>query len=236
MKTAFVTGGNRGIGRGFVEYLLEKGYTVFAGVRSPETYPEDLKSKDNLRIIKIDITEDSSIQQAVKELSSYTDSLNLLVNNAGMNKDTATGGNKKLVCNLADLDRDSLNRMFNVNATSQMIVVKEFLPLLAKTESFIINISSARASYNDEYPTSNANYGYKSSKTALNMLTFCSIYDLPSNVKTFAVHPGGVKTDMNPDGTDDPFKQAGKMIDIIENWNDEFNGKFLRYDGNLYPL
>ena len=68
------------------------------------------------------------------------------------------------------------------------------------------------------------------------MLTFCSLFDLPKNVKTFAVHPGGVKTDMNPNGEHVPIEQAEKMIAITKNWKEEFNGKFLRFDGTFYPL
>ena len=67
------------------------------------------------------------------------------------------------------------------------------------------------------------------------MLTFCSVMDLPDNVKTFSVHPGDVKTDMNEDGTDLPFDQAKKIIEITNNWKDEMNGRFLRYDGTYYP-
>ena len=68
------------------------------------------------------------------------------------------------------------------------------------------------------------------------MLTFCSVKDLPSNVKTFAVHPGSVKTNMNQQGDQTPYEQAEKIISITKNWKEEFNGRFLRYNGVEYPL
>ena len=233
MKHAFVTGGNRGLGKGFTEYLTSAGFYVFAGVRK---LTNELKHAKFLEWVEIDVSDDRSIKKAVEAVSQKTEALDLLINNAGVNKDSATDNHKEHVCTLNELDREKLLVMFNVNSISPLMVTKYFLKLLTSNPSFVINISSGRASYNDEYENSNGNYGYRASKTALNMLTHCSTWDLPENVKTFAVHPGGVKTDMNPAGEDDPVEQAGKVIQITENWKDEFNGKFLRYNGVLYPL
>lgn len=236
MKNAFITGGNRGLGKGFAEYLLSEGYRVFIGVRHPETVPEDLINNRNLNINKLDVLDDESILEAFKQVSLKTGNLNLLVNNAGFNKDSATNNHKELVSKLDVLDRSSLVKMFNANSISPILVVKAFLPLLNTDPAFVINISSARSSYKDENENTIGNYGYRASKAALNMMTFASTWDLPKNVRTFSVHPGSVKTVMNPTGSDDPIKQAMRIIEITNNWKDEFNGKFLRYDGTLYPL
>lgn len=233
MKYAFVTGGNRGIGRAFVDYLHDEGYSVFGGTRK---ITSSERNKERLVWIKIDLSSDSSISKAVEEIKNRTDKLDILVNNAGVNKDSATNNKKDLVCKLEKLDRKSLLTMFEINTVAPLLLTKELLPLLKKTDSFVINISSCRASYNDEYENSNGNYGYRASKTALNMMVHASTWDLPKNVKTFAVHPGGVKTDMNPGGKHDPYKQAKKMINITKNWKDKFNGRFMRFDGNFYPL
>jgi NAD(P)-dependent dehydrogenase (short-subunit alcohol dehydrogenase family) len=37
-------------------------------------------------------------------------------------------------------------------------------------------------------------------------------------------------------GSVDSIDQAGKILAITEDWSDELNGKFLNYDGSLYPL
>jgi len=233
MKNAFVTGANRGLGKGFVDYLSEAGYHVFAGTRKLSS---DVKDTKNVTWVEIDVTSDDSISRAVEIVKKSTSSLDLLVNNAGLSKDTATNNHKELVCSLKDLDRSSMQKMFDVNSVSPMMVLKLFLPLLNGKPSFVINITSGRGSYQDEYPNPIGNYGYRASKTALNMLTHCSTWDLPENVKTFAVHPGGVKTDMNPKGEHDPKIQAEMIVEITKNWKDDFNGKFLRYNGVLYPL
>ena len=231
MEYAFVTGANRGIGRGFIDYLYDEGYFVIGGTRKiSET------DKDRLKWVELDVSSDESIERAVDEVSKLTDSIDLLVNNAGLNSGSATDGYKDLVCDLSKLSREHLLLMFDVNSIGPMMVVQKFLPLLTRDSSFVMNVSSCRASYNDEFNNTTGNYGYRASKIALNMMTFCSTWDLPENVKTFVVHPGGVKTDMNPKGEDLPYEQAEKMVAIINNWKEEFNGKFLRYDGNFYPL
>jgi NAD(P)-dependent dehydrogenase (short-subunit alcohol dehydrogenase family) len=231
-KTVFITGASRGLGKGFVDYLLSTQHQVFAGVR---TIPGD-DPTPNLHYITLDVTSDDSIANAVIEVQKHTQGLDILINNAGVNKDSATGGQKEEVCNLPSLRRDKLLEMYNINAVSPIIVVKHFLPLLTANPSFVINVSSDRASFHDEFENPNANYGYRASKIALNMMTYASLTDLPKNVKTFAVHPGNMKTDMNPDGTDDPHVQAEKIIGITTAWNDAQNGKFLRFDGTPYTL
>lgn len=209
---------------------------VFAGARKPEQFDKNLIKNKNLRIIKIDISDDISIADAFKEISKSTETLDYLINNAGLNKDSATNNKKELVCNLNDLNRESLIRIFDVNSISPLLVMKTFLPLLKRNPSFIVNISSARGSYHDENDNTSGNYGYRASKCALNMMVYCSLFDLPKNVRTFTVHPGSVQTDMNPSGTDKPIVQAYKIIEITKRWKNEFNGKFLRYDGTIYPI
>lgn len=231
MKSVLITGAGRGLGKGFVEYFLDAGYFVFAGVRGVS----DLKEATNLKIVLLDVSDDESIESAFKLVLGYTDKLNYLVNNAGLNKDTATNNNKDIVCKLTKLNRKVLLEMFDINAISPMMVIKKFLPLLTDDPSFVINISSNRASFRDTTNTS-GNYGYRASKVALNMMTLASLYDLPNNVKTFAVHPGDVKTDMNPEGNQQPKKQAESIVSIALDWDEKKNGKFLKEDGSYYPI
>lgn len=233
MKSAFITGANRGLGLGFVKYLSSEGFQVFAGMRNVNDFNT---IGENVFPIQIDVANDTSIENAYKEVASKTNSLELLINNAGLNKDSATDGNKDIVCKLNQLDRSSLLNMFDVNSIGPLMVVKHFLGLLHNDPSFIIHISSDRASFHSEIPNTSANYGYRASKIALNMMAFASVEDLPQNIKTFTVHPGSVLTDMNPRGTQKPLEQAKKIVAITEEWREEKNGAFLRPSGDFYPL
>lgn len=233
MKTAVVTGGNQGLGSGFVECLLGRGWRVYATTR---VQTEDLMSHENLTWVELELASDESITNAFETISREIESIDLLINNAGVNKDTATKNHKEKVSTLGFLERQMLLNMFNINAVAPLLMTQKFLPLLQGKPSFVVNISSCRASYHDEFENEFGNYGYRGSKIALNMFTFCSVMDLPENIKTFAVHPGSVRSHMNPTGANEPIERAEKIINITENWREEFNGKFMRYDGNLYPL
>jgi NAD(P)-dependent dehydrogenase (short-subunit alcohol dehydrogenase family) len=233
MKTAFITGANRGLGFGFVEHLLERGYKVFAGTRK---ITETLPKRENLIWVQCDVTDDASLTHAYDTVKHHTDTLDLLVNNAGVNKDTVKGPSKGSVATLGELDRTTLQKMFDINTISPIMVTKTFVSLLTSYPSFIINITSGRASFDAGHAGSTANYGYASTKVALNMMVFCSVVDLPTNVKTFAVHPGSVHTDMYEQGTMMPKDQVESIMKITDSWDDEKNGRFLNYDGNYFPL
>lgn len=233
MKTALITGANQGLGYGFVEHLLEKGWKVFGGTRK---ITPDLPSHENLIWIPLELGSDESIRNAVEEIKKHTSALDLLVNNAGLNKDTVAPNQKEKVSRLDSLDRELLHKMFDINTIAPMLVLKALLPLLSPNPSFVINISSCRASFHDHMPISYANYGYRGSKAALNIMTHASVFDLPHTVRTFSVHPGIVHTSMNPTGTMEPKEQAKSIIGITESWNESKNGQFLNYDSEYYPL
>ncbi len=105
-----------------------------------------------------------------------------------------------------------------------------------ENNGLILNISSNRGSFHDENKNSTANYGYRASKAALNMLTLALSQDLPDGIFTVAVHPGGVKTDMNPLGPTNPVDAANDIIfTFVKSWQPNMNGGFYYSDGTNYP-
>ena len=227
MKTALVTGSNRGIGKALADYYVAQGFTVYAGARNISNMPG---SNPNLRPIVLDVEDDNSIRAAIATIKAESSNLDLVINNAGVSKGSATGGHSELVSELRLLDREKLLGMMDVNTISPLMVAKYAVPIMARPGSFIINISSLRATYANS-ADGNGNYGYSSSKLALNMMTLCLAHDLPGNISTFAVHPGSVQTGMNPAGQMTPAESAEYIGSIIQNWNPNLNGKFLNYDG-----
>ena len=231
MKIAIITGANRGLGFGFVKVLAKNGYYVYATMRDTANFQF---VHENVKPIQLDVSDDTSIIEFINQIIQKNEKISLLVNNAGLNKDTVAN-NKDLVCKLESLDRSALNKMFNINATSPMILAKNIVPHMGK-KSLILNISSNRGSFHDEDQNSSPNYGYRASKAALNMLTVALSEDLPKDIFTVAVHPGGVKTDMNPIGPTDPTNAAKEIIEtFIDSWDESMNGRFFNRDGSIFP-
>jgi NAD(P)-dependent dehydrogenase (short-subunit alcohol dehydrogenase family) len=240
-RIALVTGANRGLGLGFVHILLEKGARVFATCRDPES-THDLISlqkdfPDKLFIAKMDVTSDHEIDRIAKGFAQNFNKLDLLINNAGVNAKTLSKDNPDKLKNLSQLDRDLLLQMFNINSISPVMIAKSFLNSLRNSEnSLIVNISSFRASFSDK--NEEPNYGYTSSKVALNMMTKELMIELlPYGINTFAIDPGRVQTDMNyGEGELSILDAAGNIIEVIEKFEPSMNGRFLTNRGNLAEI
>jgi len=238
MNTILITGSNRGLGLGFVKAYLAKGDKVIATCRNPQAaieLQELAKSNPNLSILPLDVTSDESLQTLVSTLA--INKIEVLVNNVGVNSRSVNADASK-TRKLKNIDRNIMLEMFNVNAVSPLMVTKYLLPLLEVGKGTIINISTQRASFNDPDPSEDPNYGYCSSKVALNMFTNELAKEITSlGIKTFAVHPGGVKTDMNAQyGEIQPQTAAENIIKIAENLTVDDSGKFFNFDGKLFPL
>src|SRR3989442_7372658 len=91
-QTILVTGSTSGFGRLTVETLARQGYRVFAGMRAAagKNAPaaEELRAlaqreQLTLHLVEIDVTDDASVEQAIKAIIGATDRLDVVVNNAG---------------------------------------------------------------------------------------------------------------------------------------------------------
>ena len=228
MKIALITGANRGLGAGLTNILAAKGYKVYAASRTIDPFVVE-----GAVSVALDVTDDDSIAEVVSQIRREDGHLDLLINNAGLNKDTATSNQKELVSKLSELDRDMLLEMFNVNAVSPLMVTKACIEIMTEPDAFVVNIASDRASFSDDGGET-ANYGYRASKVALRMETQALLTDLPDNVSAFSVHPGSVLTDMNPEGDISPEESAASIVGILDSWKSALNGQFLQRDGRIY--
>src|SRR5262245_5804682 len=124
-KTVFITGTNRGIGRALVEEALKRGAKrVYAGTRQPL-----LHSDGRVTPLTLDVTNAAQIEEAVERVES----LDILINNAGLD----------LHDDLSD--RAGLDRHLAVNLFGTHGVTQAFLPLLARSRGTIINVLSLAA-------------------------------------------------------------------------------------------
>jgi NAD(P)-dependent dehydrogenase (short-subunit alcohol dehydrogenase family) len=188
-KRALVTGGNKGIGFAIIQGLLAKGFDVILAARSQDKAKaaiEQLQSS-NIRILELDVSDGSSIDLAAKNLSQEIDSLDVLINNAGIYPDQSV--------NILTVSRELLNQTMNVNAFGAVRVTQAFLPLLMKSVAArVINTSSGYGQLSGlsaEAPT------YCLSKLTLNGVTIMLAKALQTKgIVANAIDPGWVKTDM----------------------------------------
>ncbi|MCY3414267.1 MAG: SDR family NAD(P)-dependent oxidoreductase [Candidatus Heimdallarchaeota archaeon] len=178
MKVALVTGGNRGIGLEICSQLANKGFRVYQGTRN------DIESdNDTIIPIRLDVTNNGSIRDAVNELQTQQGKLDILINNAGIISRNSYN----------QLDPEEFEQVIRTNVFGPFSMIYHFIPLLKKSNSpRIINISSGMGQWERLSPDHAA---YRLSKTYLNALTKMAAEEF-SKISINAVHPGWVRTDM----------------------------------------
>lgn len=186
MKTALVTGASRGIGKALAQQLLKEGYAVIGTSRNGLTTWED----ENLTMFALDLSVEESIEICAKAIKNLGRTIDILINSAGMFDDERDS--------TANVDPEALRATIEVNLIGPITFAEQMIPLL-NNEARVVNLSSRWGSCD---LTEDARYSsYSISKAGLNMYTRKLAARLKEHATVFAVHPGSVKTDMNPDGT-----------------------------------
>ena len=80
-KAVLITGCSSGIGRATALRLAEAGYTVYATARRPETLSE--LAQAGCRVLALDVTDEQSMQAAVRHVEAHHGAVGILINNAG---------------------------------------------------------------------------------------------------------------------------------------------------------
>lgn len=201
MKTVLITGANKGIGFETARQLLQQGFYVFIASRTIENGAAAIKKLkaeglNNVEAIQLDVTDDRSIQCAREEIGRKLKSLDILINNAGIN-----GGSAPYT--VLEAATNQYLDALKTNVVGVASVTQAFIDLLRNApEPRIVNVSTSVGSLslqsNPQWPAYNyAKYGvYAISKAALNMYTIQLAYELrDTNIKVNAVCPGLTKTD-----------------------------------------
>jgi NAD(P)-dependent dehydrogenase (short-subunit alcohol dehydrogenase family) len=171
-KTVLITGANRGIGRALVDEALKRGAKrVYAATRQPFVH-----SDERVNCLTLDVTNSAQIREAVNKV----DSLDVLINNAGIDLHDDLN------------DRAGIERHLAVNLFGTWGVSQAFQPLLSQAHGEIVNVLSLAALAG--VPFSPA---YSISKAAAFSLTQ-SLRALGSerDLMVHAVFAGPVDTDM----------------------------------------
>jgi len=180
-STVLVTGANRGIGKSVVEALVKRGAKkIYATARDPEAVDD---SAAVVEAHKLDITD----HQAVAQLASQLNDVDLVINNAGINRMSAFAAAETI---------DGAREEMEVNYFGTMAVCREFSPVLKKNGGgAIANVLSVLARVN--LPLMGSLCASKAA--GLSLVQGLRAELAAQNTAVIAVMPGAVDTDMSRD-------------------------------------
>jgi len=240
-KTAIITGGSKGIGKGIVEKFAQEGCNIaFTYLSSESSAIEVEKNAKSYGVKVIKYKSDASnfdqtselIENVIKDFGSY----DILINNAGITRDNL----------LLRMDEDSWKKVIDINLNScfnlTKCAIREFMK---KKDGVIINISSI-VGVKGNAGQSN----YSASKAGINGFTKSIALELGSrNIRCNAIAPGFIETDMTNTGDGKllenwiesiPLKRAGNVSDVANLCSylasdkaSYITGQIIKVDGGL---
>ncbi|MEH6656124.1 SDR family NAD(P)-dependent oxidoreductase [Leeuwenhoekiella marinoflava] len=213
-KIWFITGASKGMGLELTKTVLNNGDKVIATSRSPERLLRNLgQDSQNLRSLKLDITQEVDVKNAVSKSIEAFGRIDVVVNNAGYN----------LLGSVEELSDAEFRETMDVNVFAMANVIRNILPILRKQKSgHIINISSMMGYLS--YPS---NGSYCATKFAVIGLSEALAQEVSHfGIKVTILAPGTFRTSFMSD------KSLAVTKNKIEDYNlNEQVELFKSYDG-----
>ena len=207
MTVTLITGANKGLGYETARRLIEQGHTVWLAARGIER-GEAAAAELGARFVQIDVTDDASVDAAMRAIEERDGRLDVLVNNAGI-ADGRVG--------VDGLTGATALKEFDTNAVGVVRVTQAALPLLRKSENpVVVNVSSSLGSFwavtnPERHESHNAFVVYGATKAAVSMLTVQYAKALP-DIKVNAVEPGFTSTDLTGNGAGQTAAEGAQVI------------------------
>ncbi len=181
-KTIIVTGGAQGIGRGIVEYLLDRKCQVVMSdidIEAGEELVEHLARPESLLFVHTDVSKERQVMQCITETLRFTGRIDGLVNNAGI----ADPNNAPIT----ELLLDDWEKILRTNLTGSFLMVKYAAPYLSIKHGAVVNIASTRALQSEANTEA-----YAASKGGLVALTHAMAISFGSRIRVNAILPGWI--------------------------------------------
>lgn len=171
MKTVMITGCSSGFGLETAHYFLAQGWNVIATMREPRE--NLLPSGERLRLLRLDVTKQESIDRAIAEAGH----IDVLVNNAGVGMLNALEG----------VSADAVREVFETNTLGTIAMARAVLPQFRERRSgVVINVTSAVTL--KPLPLLAV---YSASKAAVNAFTESLAMEVrPFNIRVGLILPG----------------------------------------------
>jgi len=202
-KVILVTGANRGIGLNIIQRLNNDGYTVIGTSRTDDganIISQEINSNGG-KGLKMDVTNQESINSAIKNIQDEYGSLYGLVNNAGITNDNL----------LMRMTEEQWLSVIETNLTSIYRVTKSIVKDMMKArEGRIVNIGSIVGMMGNAGQSN-----YSASKSGLLGFTKSLARELSSrNINVNSISPGFIDTDMTKALSDDQIDNLSKNIPL----------------------
>jgi NAD(P)-dependent dehydrogenase (short-subunit alcohol dehydrogenase family) len=207
-KVALVTGASAGIGRATALALSEAGYTVYAGARHVEPM-KDLQEQ-GLRVLRLDVTDERSMAEAVSAIEAEHGAVDVLVNNAGISE----------MGPVEEVSMERIRREFETNVFGLIRLCQLALPgMRRKGWGRIVNMSSMGGEFTVPFGGI-----YHASKHAVEAVSDALRFEVqPFGVAVIVIQPGVVQTGLG---------QA--ILDALQSPSESpYAGPLARYRGFL---
>lgn len=187
MANVLIIGASKGIGLATALAFARAGHRVCAGLRNPAQAPElaEIAVRENLDITieAMDVDDDRSVTRAIDILTQKTGAIDVLVNNAGIERAGA----------IEDVSMDDLRAAMETNYFGAVRCIKAVLPSMReRRRGCIVNITSISGRL-----ASSPMGPYAASKFALEALSECLAQEVKSfGIRVLVVEPGIIDTSM----------------------------------------
>ncbi|MFM8560892.1 MAG: SDR family NAD(P)-dependent oxidoreductase [Solirubrobacterales bacterium] len=194
-KVVLVTGASSGIGAALARRLAAGGSEVVAAARRLEL----LEELGAAACIRADLSDPADALRMAEEALDRFSRVDVRVNNAGVRIDAAA----------VDAGLEDLDESFQVNVLSPMVLAARLVPgMIERGEGAVANVLAPQVS-----PGRRGMGAYAASKAALESFTQTLRQEVGggTGVAVFGFDPGWVRTDLAPDGSDDPDAAAARL-------------------------
>ena len=212
-KTVLITGAANGIGRATAMTFVKQGYKTYA--TDKDTSNMDELEKLGCKIKYIDVTIDSVMVAAVKQIEQETGGVDILINNAGFGQNGV----------IEELSIDKIRKQFEVNVFGLIRMTQLVLPKMRERKiGRIINIGSVGG----EFTTPGAS-AYHASKWALESFNDGLRGELRQfGIEVVLIKPGGVYTNF--------MNTANKLYPepMADGTYNDFREKFIKQSNDIF--
>lgn len=203
---ALVTGASRGIGRAVALRLADAGYAVAGCYRTRSAMARETEA--GVRMIgapchfaECDVTDPNSVEEFIKEAEDRLGTLDLLVNNAGINKDSPL-----VLSSMQDWDQTLATNLTGTRNVCRAMVFR----FMKNRRGAVVNMSSAAGVYGNAGQTS-----YAASKAGIIGFSRSLAKEVAGyGVRVNVVAPGFIETDMTDVLDDDLRAKALSQIPV----------------------